>query len=175
MLFIGGIHGVGKSVFCKKISEYLNIPHFSSSELINKQKKENLRTDKKVADAEKNQDFLLDALDKQDVKGGTFLLDGHFCLLNKEGSIVKISEETFEKLSPNVLIVLTNDPAVICERLFKRDGVKYDLHFLSRFQTKEIEYANELSVKLDVPICILNSDNMEQNKQKVLSAISYNE
>lgn len=36
IIFIAGIHGVGKSTLCKKLSSRYNIEHYSASELIKK-------------------------------------------------------------------------------------------------------------------------------------------
>lgn len=40
MIFISGIHGVGKSYFCNKVKSLLNVDTYSSSKLIAECKKE---------------------------------------------------------------------------------------------------------------------------------------
>lgn len=35
IIFVSGIHGSGKGTLCKKMSAILNIPHFSSSDVLN--------------------------------------------------------------------------------------------------------------------------------------------
>lgn len=59
-------------------------------------------------------------------EGRWYLLDGHFCLLNNEGIISKIPEETFINLSPRGIILLTDSIENISYRLNDRDNIKYD-------------------------------------------------
>lgn len=152
MIFIGGVHGVGKTFFCNKVSEKIEIPHFSSSELIAKQKSELFGPDKRVVDTDGNQDYLINALQYLNINNNKFLLDGHFCLLNKKGDIVKLPKETFSRLSPSIIIILTDSSEVISQRLYKRDNKNYSIDLLDRFQKTELNYANEISIKQNIPI-----------------------
>lgn len=172
MFFIGGIHGVGKSVFCEVLSRTMQIPHFSSSELISRQKNEKFNTDKKVSDYNNNQNFLLDGIKNQNLNGANFLLDGHFCLINNENEIIRIPENTFIDLAPSKILVLINEPEVIWERLLERDGIKYDLEFIEVFQSQELSYANEISVKLNIPISIIDSKDLMESINKAESFLN---
>ena len=62
IIFVGGIHGVGKTTLCRKISEKLLLKHFSASDLISNLKSENIAKDKKVSDVNENQNILLESI-----------------------------------------------------------------------------------------------------------------
>ena len=82
MIFVSGIHGVGKTYFCNMIKEKLGIRNFSASQLIAEKRKRNFSVDKCVSDIDDNQLFLLDAINELRQAGEEFILDGHFCLFN---------------------------------------------------------------------------------------------
>ena len=48
MIFVGGIHGVGKTSFCKKISKAYSLEFYSASALISEIKKEQFSKNKMV-------------------------------------------------------------------------------------------------------------------------------
>jgi adenylate kinase len=62
IIFIGGVHGVGKTTLCKKIESRFNIEHFSASNLIAKEKAEEHLRNKQVENITENQDFLVTAI-----------------------------------------------------------------------------------------------------------------
>ena len=154
LIFVGGIHGVGKTHLCQEICRELNIPHFSASDLIRKQKEEKPRLLKNVTDVQGNQEALIMGIDSYVADVPTFLLDGHFCILNKEGEVERIPQSTFEKLQISRLLVLVDDPGEIQIRLKSRDSSDYSIDLLNRFQTEELEYANQLSSNLMIPVFI---------------------
>ncbi|MCY7764904.1 MULTISPECIES: ATP-binding protein [Bacillus] len=154
MIFIGGIHGVGKSFICNKLKSKFNLMHFSSSNLISQKKKEQFGKSKKIKNINQNQTFLQEAIDE--IKYENYFLDGHFCLLNKEGKITKIDEKTFIDLSPKAIIVLTNSTKTIAERLKCRDNISYDIDLLESLQSTEIEYSEYIAKKLEIPYFFYN-------------------
>jgi len=85
IIFIGGIHGVGKSTLRKKITNVMDIQSYSASSLIKSVSDLNFPSDKKIKGINKNQDLLIDAVDKYIDPNRYCLLDGHFCLLNQNG------------------------------------------------------------------------------------------
>lgn len=153
IIFIAGVHGVGKTTFAKKKSMEKNINYYSSSKLIEKAKGE-LFKDKLAKDIENNQELLIKAVEifiKEES-----ILDGHFCLLNSDFVITKISMDTYERLGLKSIIVLVDDVCSIVERLEKRDCKKYNIDLIEEFQLEEISYAKEVSKKLDIPINIID-------------------
>ena len=125
MIFISGVHGVGKSYFCNLVKEATGIACFSASSLISERKEHDFPADKRVTDIDENQTHLLAAVDELRTDHGEFLLDGHFCLLNKTGEITRVPIETFTSLKPDAIILLTEKPEIIAERRKERDGVEH--------------------------------------------------
>src|SRR5262249_1164106 len=99
VIFVGGIHGVGKTTYCEKLSSDLNLKHYSASDLIKEVKRTN-SVHKNVKNIPQNQDILLDAIDKCFYENKWYILDGHFCLLNEQGSISPIPFATFQSIGP---------------------------------------------------------------------------
>lgn len=158
MIFVGGIHGVGKTFFCSKLSDILGIPHYSSSELISISKKERFGSSKETKEINRNQGFLFNALDSLNLKGKNFVLDGHFCLLSKDDMITKIPLDTFYKLSPGSVVLLKGSPELVAQRLFNRDRREYNPEFLGQFQNEELTYAKTVSTLLNIPFHVFDVD-----------------
>lgn len=170
IIFIAGVHGVGKTTFAKKISRKYELKYYSSSELISiaRSKKFNNKLTKHIND---NQDLLLNSIEKLLDKNKTYFLDGHFCLLNKNLEVNKIPVDTYLNMGIKVIIVLTDSVENIYSRLKNRDGKEYDLDLINRFQNEELSYANQVSSILNIPIVyvdvseydIINSINIEKS------------
>ncbi|MGY4689326.1 ATP-binding protein [Salibacterium sp. K-3] len=151
MIFVGGIHGVGKSFVCKRLSAKFNLPHYSASELISRNSKEQLWIDKKISDAERNQTMLLSALDDLLLNDTQFLLDGHFSLLDSKNNISEIPQKTFVELSPHCIIVITNKVDTIRDNLYHRDHILYETSLLEDFQVCEENYSKQIARILNIP------------------------
>ena len=162
MIFISGIHGVGKTFFCNLVKERLGIKSYSASKLIADKKKSGFTLDKLVTDIDENQLYLLEAIKDLRSNTGDFLLDGHFCLLNQDGIITHIPVSTFTMLAPDLIILLTEEPSIIVKRRKERDNINYLISDIKEFQDKEIEYAKEVSELLNIPLIIsTGSDDIE--------------
>jgi adenylate kinase len=152
MIFISGVHGVGKSYFCTILRESTGIETYTSSKIIEQAKKVSFAANKKINDIDDNQKHLLAAITALKEKNRFFVLDGHFCLLNKDGSIVRIPKQTFIDLQPEAIVLLTEQPAIIAERRMERDGIETDIVQTQRFQEEEIAYAQEVAEELGIPL-----------------------
>ncbi|MBD2096231.1 AAA family ATPase [Trichocoleus sp. FACHB-591] len=157
VIFVGGVHGVGKTTFCKALKAQLDVQHFSASDLIAREKKEQYFQDKRVQNIDENQDVLVTALNKYLKDETWYLLDGHFCLLSKDGEITKIPDSTYEGINPCAIILLFDRPENIYDRLSERDNITYDLALLHSFQEQEIDYAKYISNKLGIPYRMCDS------------------
>lgn len=167
MIFISGVHGVGKTYFCNLIKERLEIDTYSASALIAKRKKQPFAADKLIPDIDVNQQYLLAAVEDLRGAGHNFILDGHFCLLNKDGIVTRIGIDTFTTLRPEAIILLTEKPEVIAERRKSRDNLDYDIESIRHFQEEEMSYAQEVSTLLSVDLLITTGS------QDVSSAIEF--
>jgi len=156
MLFVGGVHGVGKSTICQKAFGPLGYQCKTSSSLIAAHGK---RVDKKkrVSDVSDNQVALLEQLQSAKEQYCRLLLDGHFTLINSQGQIEPIDPTVFETMKPGRLILIKGDAEEISRRLAARDGNKWDSSFLKTFQSAEEEHARYVSEKIQVPLQIFEN------------------
>ncbi len=154
MIFISGVHGVGKSYFCNLIKDKLGIETYTASSLISERKKQPFAADKLVPDIDINQQFLLAAVDELRTSGTNFVLDGHFCLLNQDGDITRIGIETFTTLKPDAILLLTETPEIIAQRRKSRDGLECHSEGIRQAQEAEVSYAQEVAALLAVDLFI---------------------
>ncbi len=160
--FIGGIHGVGKSTICKTLCTDLYIQYLSASEVLKWAEMNEDIKNKKVQDIPLTQDRLINGLIKRVEKKYQYLLDGHYCLLDKTDKVVRVPFATFEAINPASLHLIIGDVAEIKARLELRDHRAYDLNLLKNMQDQEIDYAKELSKKLNVQLSIGNETNQSE-------------
>ena len=78
IVFIGGVHGVGKTTLCNELAARFNIEHFSASNLIAREKEEEHLRNKQVENIAGNQDHLVVAINKYFNSTSWYLLDGHW-------------------------------------------------------------------------------------------------
>ena len=167
IIFVTGIHGVGKTYLCQRLKESIDVDHFSASQLISEFKSEKLgSTDKSVKDINNNQDLLLKSIEKYIQPTRPTLLDGHCCLLNSDHRVERIPIETFIGIEPCSVIVLYDEISRVVEKISARDGVSYDTDLLSCLQDEEITYAREIAKRLRVPY-------LESSVNKGLDSVSY--
>jgi adenylate kinase len=155
-IFVGGIHGVGKTEFCKVITQHIDIDHVSASDLIRQAGKSLSTTEKQVDKVVENQNLLIYGLRRYRSNFEALLLDGHFCLLDTQHRIQIIPLSTFADIAPKAVVVVTEDAEVVVERLRLRDGASYDLDLVKAFQENEIGYAERVCKTLNVPLLIRN-------------------
>jgi adenylate kinase len=170
LIFIAGIHGVGKSTFCKNFEKiHPNLECFSASSLI-KNYKSNAFTDlKQVPNVDANQDLLISALESQKTTKDLILLDGHFCLFDSNFIPQKIPQEVFLKLKISLIILLTAPVELIIQRMKNRDGKSHSVEQLSELQDLEISAAKNTAETLNIPLHIITHDNISTNLETNIS------
>lgn len=152
--FIGGIHGVGKSTICRHICDEVKLEYLSASELIKwKDINEDVQN-KKVKNIPATQGRLILGLTNSVQKDKSYILDGHYCLLNCKNEIVNIPLDTFKLINPVSLNIVLGDVVEIKNRLEKRDNQPYDQELLTRMQESELDYARYMSKTLGVTLNI---------------------
>ncbi|WP_159639433.1 DUF3850 domain-containing protein [Erysipelothrix anatis] len=151
--FIAGVHGVGKSTYlCENSS---NEKVYSCSELIKRIKSENVRDNKKVSDIEKNQMILKEAIVKF-ISEESYILDGHFTLIDDNGLVADIPFDTYSSLMINEVNILIASPEVIYQRLISRDTFStLNVTKIREMQDREIRIGFEYSEKLNIPVYVL--------------------
>lgn len=171
IIFIGGIHGVGKGTICKKIThQFPDLVHISASILL---KWEEISTpeNKLVQNFDSTQNRLIKALKATIEKNKAYLLDGHFCLLNSKGIPEKIEDETFQLINPRMIVVVAEDIDLVYQGLENRDSKKYNKEILTLMQKMEIEHAQNLATKLSVPFIKISRSNYTQLIEYLLSEV----
>lgn len=161
IIFIGGIHGVGKGTICKEIASKTALIHITASEIL-KWSEISASDTKLVNNISSTQERLINGLKSTIDIDKQYLLDGHFCLLNSNGVPCKIDEETFDNINPKIISVVIDDVEKIVDRLEKRDKKKYDVKILNVLQQMEIEYAKHLSKKYCIPYIEIRNNNYQR-------------
>ena len=146
MIFISGVHGVGKTFFSNLVKNKLHVNSYTASELIEKSRHLKFNENKQVSDIQGNQTYLIHAIKMLQQTKEEFLLDGHFCLLDEKRTIKRISFETFRDLRPNAIILLTENPDIIAQRRKERDGAQVSKQEIRLFQEEEMTYARQVAV-----------------------------
>jgi adenylate kinase len=158
LLFIGGVHGVGKTTFAHILSHKLKSRHVSASQVIAGERAQVGTKTKLVRNIKGNQALLIEGLKRLRQKKVPLVLDGHFTLLDSKKSIKNVPIATFQKMRPSGIIVLTAVPGTISKRLEKRDGTKWSLEFIEKMQRAEVNRANQVASALKVPVFSSCSD-----------------
>ena len=158
IIFIGGIHGVGKGTICKEITSKTDLIHITASQIL-RWNEISSPENKLVNNISSTQERLILGLKNLIAPDKQYLLDGHYCLLNSDGFPCRIDEETFDKINPKIISIVIDDIEKIIKRLEKRDNKKYDFETLNQLQEMEIEYAKYLSKKYSIPYVEIRNSN----------------
>lgn len=153
-LFIGGIHGGGKSTLGKRLkSDFPDLNIFKASTLL---KLDNIK-DKHIKDIRLNQHILESKIGELKNNYKFFILEGHFCLSDNYKNIEYVGLDIFYTLNPKALVLIKKCDKTVRRRLIKRDNIKLSLHFISRFNKLEQNFARFTSENLKVPLYILHN------------------
>lgn len=153
MQLVCGVHGVGKTIFAKKMCQKLSLEYYSASELIKKMAKRQICDYKKVQQISGNQELLLEAL--SEINDTQYMLDGHLCLINAQNKIERISYDIFRAMNIESIYIVVDLPEKIQHRLKTRDNQIWARGFITSFQQDEFAYAKYLTKKLNIPLKII--------------------
>ena len=169
IVFIAGIHGVGKTTLCGYLSKELSIKNYSASALIKEYAKIELPKNKKIQNIQGNQDILIKAINELLKNEETCIIDGHFCLFDQAAKITRIPSATFEEMKPMAIVCLYEDIDIINQRLKSRDSHEHDDELLYALQEEEKSYSKEVSNLLGIP-CFLGKP--EEDREKIFAFVS---
>lgn len=157
MVFVAGVHGVGKTYICQQLKQDMVV--YSASELIEQYGKIRYNGYKKVYGIGANQNHLVNAVRQKEKNGKEFILDGHFCLFNASGDVEKVPYMVFEKLNMEGIVLFWNREEVIQRNVQKREGNLDVLksHQISELQELEIKYAKDVAQELNIPLVVINT------------------
>ncbi len=149
LVFISGVHGVGKSTLCGKINDALYIKVKSCSDII-KDNSVYIENSKVVDKAEANQNALIFGL--TEFRNNPLLLDGHFCLIGQNEEIIELDFKIFDQISPTLIINITASAKVIYRRMMERDGSTFPLSLIDDLQIQETKNSHEFGKLRGIPV-----------------------
>jgi adenylate kinase len=156
LIFVGGIHGVGKTTICQKAFAPLGYCCMTASLLISAYGR-STDNDKRVDNVSGNQTALIEQLAIEKMKHCRIVLDGHFTLITSQGQIEPIDLSVFEEMNPTQLILIKGDPKETAGRLAVRDGKKWNQKFVTAFQKAEEKHARYVSITTGIPLQIIDN------------------
>ncbi|UST64019.1 AAA family ATPase [Pseudomonas moraviensis] len=138
VFFLAGVHGVGKTSLCSKLTAVLGITSISAGQLIKEYcGRSDWRPDKKTEQILSNQQNLLSAVRLFEMENRVFLLDGHFALLDNTGEVTLIEFDVFGRMNLSAVVFIEDEPHLIAERLKNRDNIPWRAHLVSELQQAE--------------------------------------
>jgi adenylate kinase len=178
IVFIGGIHGVGKTSISLRLAALLSASHITASDLIRGVVGETrmligMSHDKAVANVDANQAALLRGLNSYRERSGSgpILLDGHFSLLKTDGTVTEIPVAVFQMIAPAAVLLVEARDHVISERLMKRDGVSMPISTISNLAERERACAEVVCSTLGIPMWAIRGDS--ETEEAATSAASH--
>lgn len=159
MIFLGGVHGVGKTSMCDGISEKFSLKVISASAII-RAELEHPSPDSRtaVSNIGGNQGLLVRGVQRLVTDApGNYLLDGHFALRTLAGEIEEIDAGVFLSMGVNGLVCLVDDPAAIARRLASRDGEDHDVDAIAQLQAAELSSAESVSRTLELGLTVVQA------------------
>lgn len=166
-IFIGGVHGAGKTYLSEILASHLNIPNFSASSLIKSENDLQISNGKIVIHPDRNQQLLESAVIRENKLTPKIIIDGHFCLIG-ENSIFKVELKTFEHLNISQIFIITLNPAALKSQILRRDNQNFENSFLKKLQQTEISHATLVAKQLNIPINIGHRNDLENNLKIII-------
>lgn len=158
VIFVAGIHAVGKSTACKVVSDEFGIPHFTASQIIRDEKLSAISANSKlVVDVIDNQRLLIQGVTRL-LEDGYLLLDGHFTMRREsDAGIEPVHVDVFRDLRVGGVVLFTDHPEEISKRMHARDGVLHPVEMFQSHQDAEIAHAKHVADILGLPIVTLHA------------------
>ncbi len=163
IVFVGGIHGVGKTYLGAPAAKHLGIRHATASQLIREER--GLQTwgsDKRVNGIDENQAALISAATRLRAEGQRLLLDGHFVLRGTDGRFTEVDIQVFRDLRIGAVVLLAADVDVVIGRLRERGDHSWAEHELRELSEYEEARARRVSNELGLPLKYLMSPNRDE-------------
>ncbi len=159
MIFLGGVHGVGKTSMCEGVVEKFGIQVISASSIIRAERAyPSLDSRTAVMNVGGNQGLLIRGVQRLITDApGHYLLDGHFALRTLDGNIEEIAVDVFQSIGVGGLICLVDESSAIAQRLATRDGEEHDVDAISQLQAAELSSADFLSRTLGIHLKVVRA------------------
>ncbi|WP_310384455.1 ATP-binding protein [Roseateles sp.] len=158
VIFLAGVHGVGKGFIGAPVAQALGVSHFTASQLIREEKGQaTWGRDKKASDLDDNQRALIRAVNQRRLTHNSILLDGHFVLRNAQGTLTLLEMEVFSELHLAGVILLTEESNIIASRLAVRDKGETSIAAISELAKAESAHAQAVCRELGLPLAIIHA------------------
>lgn len=154
-VFVGGIHGAGKTTLVRRLSLDLDLREFSAGRLLREREVTGSGTSKASSSFESDQLYVVERLLEITGQREDILLDGHFALSLSDGEVLHIPERFFRRLNPVALLLLDVPVGVARDRLLRRDGKAPPAAFLATLRNEELAAATNVGHSLSLPLCVL--------------------
>lgn len=170
VIFVSGVHGVGKTTTCEQAAAEVDWIHRSASSIIREEKASAIQNkSKSVKDIPGNQELLVKGLRKITIKTkANLLLDGHFTIQSDHSEIVKIDRSVFEALALDAVVLIHDTPENIAKRINDRDSVSTNFERIARHQNLEEEHAKEITEALAIPLLKIAAFDSESLREHLL-------
>jgi adenylate kinase len=168
IIFVAGIHGVGKTYLGGPTANQLGIHHATASQLIREER--GLPTwgsDKRVSSVDENQVALISAVRRLRASGQKLLLDGHFVLRTGVGDHTEIDVQVFSDLGISAVVLLEAPPETVLSRLAIRGDASWSIPEVAEFSNREASHACIVASKLGIGISRLNCPNQSEFRSQV--------
>lgn len=153
VIFLAGVHGVGKGFLGAPVASSMGIAHLTASQLIREEKGQaTWGLDKKTSDLDDNQLALIRAVAQRRLSHPNILLDGHFVLRDAQGVLTPLATSVFKELHLTGVILLTEAESVIAKRLALRDKGTPDVQATSDLAAAELTHAQAVCTELELPL-----------------------
>lgn len=162
IVFVGGIHGVGKTFLGAPAAKHLGIRHATASQLIREERGlQSWSADKRVTSIDENQAALISATTRLRAEGHRLLLDGHFVLRDANGSLTEVDVRVFRDLQIGAVLLLATDLNVVMSRLAERSDYSWSEPELRNLANYEEAHARRVATELRLPLKHLFSPTQE--------------
>lgn len=159
VIFVSGVHGVGKTSMCESYQTNEMFTCQSAGNLIRTARAKSTpdRT-KDVRNIDDNQQLLIKAVSNIKNSGKLLLLDGHFAIWDSEHLPTAIDTKVFIDLGIDSIITIHDEPHLIAERINSRDqSSSITPSEIDALQKIEIEQANQVANTLGIPLTLLKA------------------
>lgn len=154
-IFIGGMHGVGKTHLAKPAAERMKLVYASASQLIRSERGlASWGSDKVVSDVNANQRALVSAARRIHQGGIPLVLDGHFVLRAAPGRHQLIPLDVFAELKCTAVILLQAPASVVLARLSGRGDESWTEDEVIAFSVAELDHGSAVAASLRVPLLL---------------------
>lgn len=172
VLFVGGIHGTGKSSVCEILAEKLGFIHLSVSKIIRWKGEREYSVGKKARSPMFYQNYFVNYLKDTIDSQKKYVIDGHYCLIETNKNIYSVPYKIFEIVNPILFIVLWDFPDAIVKLLEERDRKIYSLSFVENFQRMELSHAQKIADSLHKDLLFTHKSQLPELIDKIRSNLS---